>query len=46
MTLQDNLNGRYQERSKPALEAYLRSPTKHGLDPAQMALAFALSRPS
>jgi aryl-alcohol dehydrogenase-like predicted oxidoreductase len=45
MTLQDNLNGRYQERSKPALEAYLQVADRHGLDPAQMALAFALSRP-
>ena len=45
MSMQDDMNGRYQERSKPALEAYLAIAEKHGLDPAQMALAFCLSRP-
>jgi len=45
MTLQENMNGRFQERSKPALEAYLAVAGKHGLEPAQMALAFCLSRP-
>ena len=43
--MQPDLNGRYQERSKPALEAYLAVADRHGLDPAQMALAFCLSRP-
>jgi aryl-alcohol dehydrogenase-like predicted oxidoreductase len=45
MTLQEDMNGRYQERSKQALEAYLAIAERHGLDPAQMALAFCLSRP-
>ena len=45
MTVQPNLNSRYTERSIPAIEAYLDIAGKHGLDPAQMAIAFALSRP-
>lgn len=45
LSMQPDLNGRYQERSKPALEAYLAVADRHGLDPAQMALAFCLSRP-
>jgi len=45
LSMQADMNGRYQERSKPALEAYLAVAGKHGLDPAQMALAFVLSRP-
>jgi aryl-alcohol dehydrogenase-like predicted oxidoreductase len=42
--MQPDLNGRYTERSKPALEHYLAVADKHGLDPAQMAIAFCLSR--
>lgn len=45
MSMQPDLNGRYSDRSKPALEDYLAVAEKHGLDPAQMALAFCLSRP-
>jgi aryl-alcohol dehydrogenase-like predicted oxidoreductase len=45
MSMQDDLNGRYTDRSKPALEDYLAIAERHGLDPAQMALAFVLSRP-
>jgi aryl-alcohol dehydrogenase-like predicted oxidoreductase len=45
LSINSNLAGRYQERSKPALEAYFKIADKHGLDPAQMALAFGLSRP-
>lgn len=45
MSVQPDLNGRYTERSKPAIQAYLEIAGKHGLDPAQMAIAFALSRP-
>ena len=32
-------------RSAAAADAYVRIARKHGLDPAQMALAFATSRP-
>ena len=45
MDIQPGLNGRYTERSKPAIEAYLQVADKHGLDPAQMAIAFCLTRP-
>ncbi|TCD16128.1 aldo/keto reductase [Oricola cellulosilytica] len=45
LSMQPDLNGRYTERSKPALEEYLQVADRHGLDPAQMALAFCLSRP-
>jgi len=45
MSVQPDLNGRYTERSKPAIRAYLDIAEKHGLDPARMAIAFALSRP-
>lgn len=44
-TLNDSLNGRFQERSAPALDAYLAIAEKHGLSPAQMALAFCIERP-
>ncbi len=44
-TLNDSLNGRYQEYSKPALQAYLSIAEKHGLLPAQMALAFCIEQP-
>ncbi|WP_421855422.1 aldo/keto reductase [Oricola sp.] len=45
MSIQPNLSGRFSEHSRPAIEAYLRVADKHDLDPAQMAIAFALSRP-
>ena len=45
MSVQPDLNRRYTERSKPAIAAYLDVAAKHGLDPAQMAIAFVLSRP-
>lgn len=45
LELQGDINGRYTERSKPALDAYIGIADKYGLDPAQMALAFGLSRP-
>ncbi|MCI5077828.1 aldo/keto reductase [Oricola sp.] len=45
LSIQKDLLGRRHERSAPALEAYLQIADKHGLDPAQMALAFVLSRP-
>ncbi|MGV8833969.1 MAG: aldo/keto reductase [Devosia sp.] len=36
---------RYNEHSNAAVAAYLELAAKHGLDPAQMAIAFTLSRP-
>ena len=40
-----NLSGRYTERSAPVCEKYVSLAREHGLHPAQMALAFCLSRP-
>jgi len=45
MTIQENLNGRYHEVSEAAIARYLDVAARHGLDPAQMAIAFCLSRP-
>ncbi len=36
---------RYDKFSEPVMEAYVAIANKHGLDPAQMALAFCMSRP-
>lgn len=36
---------RYDEYSEPVMEAYVAIANKHGLDPAQMALAFCMGRP-
>ncbi len=44
-TMNDTLSGRYSEHSKPALDAYLSLARRHELDPAQMALAFCMTRP-
>lgn len=44
-TLNDTLSGRYSEHSRPALDAYLALAEQHALDPAQMALAFCMTRP-
>ena len=41
----DTLNGRINPYSEPAVDAYLAVAEKHGLDIAQMALAFCLTRP-
>lgn len=41
-----NRLGRYEQGNGPrAISAYVALARKHGLDPAQMAIAFALSRP-
>ena len=40
-----DLGGRYQPLQEPAVAAYVALARQHGLDPAQMALAFCLSRP-
>lgn len=45
MSIQPNLNGRYTEYSKPAIAAYAEVANKHGLNFAQMSLAFCLTRP-
>ncbi len=44
-SMQPDLNGRWNEHSVKALDAYLAIAAGHGLDPAQMALAWALTRP-
>ena len=44
-SINGNLGGRISEHSEPVAEAYFALARKHGLDPAQMALAFAASRP-
>ena len=41
-----NRLGRYEKANGPrAISAYIELARKHGLDPAQMAIAFAVSRP-
>jgi len=44
-TLTPDLGGRYTPHVEPAIDAYLEIAKKHGLDPAQMALGFCLTRP-
>jgi aryl-alcohol dehydrogenase-like predicted oxidoreductase len=44
-TINANLSGRVNPHSEPAAEAYFAVADKHGLDMAQMALAFCLMRP-
>ena len=39
------INGRITDTMWPAMDGYLAVAHKHGLDPAQMALAFCLTRP-
>ncbi|MCY0146382.1 aldo/keto reductase [Hoeflea sp. G2-23] len=41
----ENLGGRWRPESEAAIQAYLDVAQKHGLDPAQMAIAFCLTRP-
>ncbi|MCB1463009.1 MAG: aldo/keto reductase [Nitratireductor sp.] len=45
LSIQPSLNGRYNEYSRLAIAAYAEVAKKHGLDMAQMALAFCLTRP-
>ncbi len=40
-----DLGGRISAHSQPVAEAYVAIARRHGLDPAQMALAFAAARP-
>lgn len=44
-TLTPDLGGRWQEHVEAPSRAYVELARAHGLDPAQMALAFALARP-
>ena len=44
-TLNPNLSGRMNRYSAPAVTAYVDIARRHGLDPAQMALAFCATRP-
>ncbi|MEZ5811014.1 MAG: aldo/keto reductase [Rhizobiaceae bacterium] len=44
-SMREALNGRWNDYSIVALDKYLAVAAKHGLDPAQMALAFCLTRP-
>ncbi|MEP1207210.1 MAG: aldo/keto reductase [Rhizobiaceae bacterium] len=43
-SMQDGLNGRYEPQSEAAIALYHEVAQKHGLDLAQMALAFCLTR--
>ena len=45
MSLNGDLGGRKTERAFEAVDAYLALAEKHGLDPVQMALAWACRRP-
>lgn len=44
-SLNEGLGGRYTPAAVDAVDAYCGVAGKHGLDPAQMALSFCLSRP-
>ena len=44
-SIQPNLNGRYVPQSEKVIALYAEIAAKHGLDLAQMSLAFCLSRP-
>lgn len=44
-SINEGLGGRMGEKADAAVEAYATLAAEHGLDPAQMALAFAASRP-
>ncbi len=45
ITMNGDLGGRYQPLQEPAVQAYVELAKENGLDPAQMALAFCLTRP-
>jgi aryl-alcohol dehydrogenase-like predicted oxidoreductase len=45
LTKNGDLGGRYQPLQEPAVRAYAELAKDNGLDPAQMALAFCLTRP-
>ncbi|MDF1607241.1 aldo/keto reductase [Hoeflea sp. YIM 152468] len=41
----ESLGGRWRPETEAATQAYLDVASKHGLDPAQMAIAFCMARP-
>ena len=45
MSMQAGLNGRLTEQSQAAVAAYAEVAHRHGLAPAQLAIAFCMSRP-
>jgi aryl-alcohol dehydrogenase-like predicted oxidoreductase len=45
LTKNGDLGGRYQPHQEPAVRAYVELAKENGIDPAQMALAFCLTRP-
>lgn len=45
ITANGDLGGRFNHHQEPAVRAHVDIARKHGLDPAQMALAYCLSRP-
>jgi aryl-alcohol dehydrogenase-like predicted oxidoreductase len=45
LTINGDLGGRYTEQQEPAVQAYAALAREHGLDLAQMQLAFSLTRP-
>ena len=44
-SMNNDLTGRLSEKSRPAMNRYVALARDHGLDPAQMALAFCMTRP-
>ena len=44
-SMNENLSGRYTQKSAPVCERYMALAKEHDLHPAQMALAFCLTRP-
>jgi aryl-alcohol dehydrogenase-like predicted oxidoreductase len=44
-TINKDLGGRLQPLQEPAVAAYVQLAEKHGIDPAQLAIAFCLTRP-
>ena len=45
MSLNPDMGGRKTDRAFVAVQAYLDIAARHGLDPAQMALAWCMTRP-
>ncbi|NRP71105.1 General stress protein 69 [Ensifer psoraleae] len=45
LSINGDLGGRFTPHQEPAVAAYVALAREHGLDPAQMALAFCLRRP-
>ncbi|MCZ4089794.1 aldo/keto reductase [Sinorhizobium psoraleae] len=45
LSINGDLGGRFTPHQEPAVAAYVAFAREHGLDPAQMALAFCLRRP-